>query len=103
MGGWGAGRLDSIMPAVDADALAGFKRGYLHLVAGTLSLRAFGPATIQSHKCDIHSFLKHDQSCARQSLAGTLLARSVAASSYSHPSDPVATRMSLPLVCLAPV
>ena len=37
------------------------KGGYSHLLASTLFLRAVGPATVLSHKCDIPSFWKDDQ------------------------------------------
>ena len=39
----------------------GTERGYSHLHASTLSLRAVGPATVLSHKYDILSLLKDDQ------------------------------------------
>ena len=36
------------------------QRGYSHLLASTLSLRAAGPATILSHRCNIPFLLKDD-------------------------------------------
>ena len=60
------------------------KRGYL---------RAVGPATVLSHKCDI-LFIEGRPNCARQSLASTLSAPGVA---RHCPVIPVAMQMSLSL------
>ena len=55
------------------------------MLASTLFLRAVGPAIVLSHKCDISSLFKDDQICARQSLASTVSAPRVAATSYFDP------------------
>ena len=68
-----------------------FKRGvrgvgYSHLLASTLPLRAPGPATMLSHKCCIPLLVKAEPNCVRQSLASTVSARVVAATSCCHPA-----------------
>ena len=54
------------------------------MFASTLSLRASGPATVLSHKCCI--LVKARPKRTRQSLASTVSALAVAATSYYHPS-----------------
>ena len=61
----------------------------------TLSLRAVGPATVLSHKCDILSLLKDDHIVRDNSLP--------VASRRNRTVIPVAMQMSLPLVCLPSV
>ena len=68
--------------------------------ASTLSLRAVGPATVLSHKCDILSLLKDDQ-IVRDS---RLPVHCQNLTSRRHRTAiPVATQMSSPPVCLPPV
>ena len=76
------------------------KRGYLHSLATTLSLRAVGPATVLSHKCDILSLLKDDQIVRDNRLP--VHCRHLESRRHST-VIPVATQMSLPPVCLPPV
>ena len=61
------------------------KEGYLHLLVSTLSLRAAGPATILSHKCDIPSLLMDDQIARDNRLPVHCRHLAVAATSYCHP------------------
>ena len=56
------------------------------LLASALSLRAVGPATLLSNKCDIPSLhVERQPNWARQSLASTVLAPRVAVTSYCQP------------------
>ena len=69
------------------------------MLASTLSLRAVGPATILSHKCDILSLLKNHQIVRDNRLP--VLCRHLASRRH-RTAIPVATQMSLPPVCLPP-
>ena len=56
------------------------------MLASTLSLCAVGSATVPSHKCDNPLHVEGRPKCARQSLASTVSAPHVAATSYCDPS-----------------
>ena len=61
------------------------KRGYSHLLASALSLRAAGLATVLSHRNAASPPVEGRPHCVRQSLASTLLALAVTATLYCHP------------------
>ena len=65
----------------------------MHLLASTLSLRAVGPATVLSHKCDILSLLKDNQIMRDNRVPVHCWHL---ASRRHHTAIPVATQMSLP-------
>ena len=68
-----------------------------HLLASAVSLRAVGPATVLSHKCDILSLLKEDQIVRDNRLP--VHSRHLAPRRH-RTAIPVATQMSLPPVRL---
>ena len=67
------------------------------MLASTLSFRAVGPATVLSHNCGIPSLLKDDQIARHNRLP--VQCRHLASQRH-RAAIPVATQMSLPLVCL---
>ena len=76
------------------------KGGCSHLLASTLSVRAAGPSTILSHKCNILSLLNDDRiACNNRLPVHCRHLRSL----RHRTVIPVATQMSLPHVCLPPV
>ena len=78
----------------------GTRKGYSHLLASALSLRAGGSATILSRKCDILSLLKDDQIVHDNRLP--VHCRHVASRGH-RTAISVVMQTSLPLVCLPPV
>ena len=73
------------------------ERGYSHLLASALSLRAVGPATVLSQKCDMLPVLKDDQIVRDNRLP--VHCRHLVSRRHRIVIL-VATQMSLPPVCL---
>ena len=76
------------------------ERGVFALLASRLSLRAVGPATVLSHKCDTLPLLKDNQIVRDNRLP--VQCRHLASRQH-RTVILVATQMSLPSVCLPPV